>query len=194
MPISIGASENTFANPIGLLSDCHRRVERFLQALLRVATRAAGGSLDAEHRRVLETALKYFREAAPKHTADEEEDLFPKLRQMASTPASTVLADVDRLEAEHKAAEASHREVEDLCERWLDQNFLPPQDAAHLRRLLTSLSDLYRVHIRTEEEQVFPVAQAELSESELQAIGRRMASRQGVLFIPESAVLSHLER
>jgi len=68
------------------------------------------------------------------------------------------------------------------------------QDAEALRRLLASLSDLYRAHIRTEEEQVFPAAQAELSESELQAIGRRMASRRGALFIPERAVLSHLER
>lgn len=47
MPISIGASENTFANPIGLLSDCHRRIERFLRALLTVATQLAGGPLDA---------------------------------------------------------------------------------------------------------------------------------------------------
>jgi hemerythrin-like domain-containing protein len=194
MPVSIGASENSFANPIGLLSDCHRRIEKFLQALLTVATRVAGGPLDAEQRRVLETALKYFREAAPKHTADEEEDLFPKLRQLASPRVSTVLADVDRLEAEHKTAEASHREIEALCGRWLDRNFLPAQDAAHLRRLLTFLSDLYRAHIRTEEEQVFPAAQAELSESELQTIGRRMASRRGVLFIPENAVLRHLER
>jgi hemerythrin-like domain-containing protein len=192
MPVSIGASENSFANPIGLLSDCHRRIERFLQALLTVATRVAGGSLDAEHRRVLETALKYFREAAPKHTADEEEDLFPKLRQLTSPRVSTVLADVDRLEAEHKTAEASHRKIEDLCERWLGQDFLPPEDAAHLRRLLTSLSDLYRTHIRMEEEQVFPAAQAELSESELQAIGRRMATRRGVLFIPERAVMTNI--
>lgn len=194
MPVTIGASENSFANPIGLLSDCHRRIERFLQALLTVATRVEGGSLDAEHRGVLETALKYFREAAPKHTADEEEDLFPKLRQLASPRVATVLADVDRLEAEHNTAETSHREVEALCRRWLDQDFLSTQDAAHLRRLLTSLSDLYRAHIRTEEEQVFPAAQAELSESELRTIGRRMASRRGVLFIPENAVLSRLER
>ncbi|MFN7995401.1 MAG: hemerythrin domain-containing protein [Bryobacteraceae bacterium] len=194
MPISIGASENSFANPIGLLSDCHRRIERFLQALLTVATRVACGSLDAEHRRVLETALKYFRESARKHTADEEEDLFPKLRQLASLRISTVLADVDRLEAEHKTAEEWHREVEDLCKLWLGQDFLPPEDAAHLRRLLTSLSELYRTHIRMEEEQVFPAAQAELSASELRAIGCRMASRRGVLFIPERAVMSQLER
>ena len=35
-----------------------------------------------ETRVALESALRYFREAAPKHTADEEESLFPRLRQM----------------------------------------------------------------------------------------------------------------
>jgi len=194
MPVSIGASENTFANPIGLLSDCHRRIERFLQALLAVANQVAGGSLEGEHRRALEVALKYFREAAPKHTADEEEDLFPMLRELASPCIPAVLADLDRLEAEHTIAEAWHREVEDLGERWLRQNSLPPEDAARLKNLLTSLSDLYRAHIASEEERVFPTAKAELSESELQSIGRRMASRRGVLFIPEQAVFSHPAR
>ena len=194
MPVSIGASENTFANPIGLLSDCHRRIERFLQALLTVATQVAGGSLEAEHRRALEAALKYFREAAPKHSADEEEDLFPMLRKLANPCIPAVLTDLDRLEAEHTTAEAWHREVEELGERWVRQNFLPPENAARLKILLMSLSDLYRVHIASEEERVFPAAKAELAESELQAIGRRMALRRGVLFMPEPVVLSRLER
>ena len=77
MPVAIGTEESTFANPIGLLSDCHRRIERFLQALLTVTTQVEGGSLDAEHRSAVEAAVQYFRQAAPKHTADEEEDLFP---------------------------------------------------------------------------------------------------------------------
>ena len=33
-----------------------------------------------EHRQAMETALNYFRRAAPMHTADEEEDLFPEHR------------------------------------------------------------------------------------------------------------------
>ncbi len=194
MPVSIGASENSFANPLGLLSDCHRRIERFLQALLTVATEVGGGSLDAEHRRALEVALKHFREAAPKHTADEEEDLFPMLRQHRSLSIPAVLADVHRLEAEHTTAEAWHREVEELGERWLRQNFLLPEDAAQLKNLLTSLSDLYQAHIACEEERVFPATKAELSDSELQSIGRRMALRRGVLFMPEPEVLSRLGR
>jgi hypothetical protein len=38
--------------------------------------------LTEETRAALETALRYFREAAPKHTADEEESRFPRLRQI----------------------------------------------------------------------------------------------------------------
>lgn len=179
MPVSIGASENSFDNPIGLLSDCHRRIERFLHELLTVATHIAGGPLDAEHGRALEAALKYFREAAPKHTEDEEEDLFPALRRVASQSVSAVLAGVDRLEAEHKKADRWHREVEEICERWLREDHLASEEAAHLAELLTSLSDLYRSHIALEEQEVFPVAQAELSDSAKQAIGRRMAARRG---------------
>jgi hemerythrin-like domain-containing protein len=178
MPVIIGVSANSFDNPIGLLSDCHRRIERFLQALLTVA-QAAGGPLDAEHRRALEAALKYFREAAPKHTADEEEDLFPMMRQLASERVSEVLAGVDRLEAEHKKADAWHHEVGEICERWLQEDRLASEEAARLTELLTSLSDLYRSHIALEEQDVFPVAQAELSDSAKRAIGRRMASRRG---------------
>lgn len=186
MPVSIGASENTFDNPVGLLSDCHRRIERFLQALVTVATDAGGGSLDAEHRRALEAALKYFRELAPKHTADEEEDLFPALRQLASQRVLTVLAGVDRLEAEHKTADGWHREVQDIGERWLRQDHLASEEATHLTELLTALSDLYRRHIALEEHEVFPLAQAELSDSAKQAIGRRMASRRGAPYIKGS--------
>ena len=83
MPVSIGATqESNFANPIGLLTDCHRRIERFLGVLVRVAAEARGGPLNAEHRQAMETALSYFHRAAPLHTADEEEDLFPELRRV----------------------------------------------------------------------------------------------------------------
>ena len=181
MPVSIGASENTFANPIGLLSDCHRRIERFLQILLTIATQARGGALDAEHRHALEAGLRYFREAAPKHIADEEEDLFPRLRQLRGGRIPPVLTDIDRLEAEHKTAEGWHRQVDQLGEGWLSENFLQMEDAVHFKNLLTSLSDLYQAHIRLEEDRVFPAARGELAEAELRAMGQRMAVRRGVL-------------
>ena len=93
MPDSIGAQESNVVNPLGLLADCHRRIERFLGVLLRVAAaEARGGPLNAERRQTMETALRYFDRAAPMHTADEEEDLFPELRRMASPDVEQMIA------------------------------------------------------------------------------------------------------
>lgn len=186
MAVTIGTIENTFANPIGLLTDCHQRIERFLHTLLKVTTERQGGALDGEHRDALQAALKYFRHAAPKHTADEEEDLFPAIREMAGPQTAGVIARLDRLEGDHRNADAWHREVEAIAERWLRQDGLTGPDVIRLQRLLTCLSDLYHSHIQIEEQEIFPVAQMELSDSAKQMIGRRMAARRGAPFTPRS--------
>ncbi len=192
MPVTIGATENTFSNPIGLLSDCHRRIERFLQALLAVTIERQGGALDARHRDALEAALRYFRDAAPKHTQDEEDDLFPALREMKGQQVTAVLARLDQLEDEHKSATAWHNAVEEIGQRWLRRNSLSEQDAVQLQSLLLQLSDLYQRHIALEELEVFPLARRNCRKTAKQVFGRRMASRRGVNFIPEWAQLSSL--
>lgn len=187
MPVTIGAPASSFADPIGLMSDCHRRIERFLQALVKVAADAQGGPLDAEHRNALEASLKYFRHSAPKHTADEEEDLFPRLRGDGRPDLQTLMTRVQVLEREHKKADGWHREVDEIGERWLQQDHLSRGETARLQELLTSLSDLYRTHLAIEDREVFPAARKALSRSDAAAIGRSMASRRGVLFLPEGA-------
>jgi hypothetical protein len=80
MPVVIVAkSQNSFADPIGLLKHCSPRIERFLPVLVQVSGRV---SLTVDQRGSLEKALRYFHEAAPKHTADEEKSLFLRLRSM----------------------------------------------------------------------------------------------------------------
>ena len=40
MPITIGAKrESDFTDPVGMLGDCHRRIERFLNVQVTLATR-----------------------------------------------------------------------------------------------------------------------------------------------------------
>ena len=115
MPIVIGAKrESDFTDPIGMLGDCHRRIEMFLNVLVRVAEQAHGETLNEEQRGALETALRYFREAAPKHTADEEESLFPRLRQIESADVRALMARIESLEEEHVCADRSHGEVDSL--------------------------------------------------------------------------------
>jgi hypothetical protein len=66
MPITIGAKPSPdFSNPIELLIDCHRGIERFLAALLKVCPDANGGPMTEQQSREWEQALDYFRKAAP---------------------------------------------------------------------------------------------------------------------------------
>ena len=89
MPIAIGqVLESDFRNPLGMLSDCHRRLARFLEALINVAEQAHGGALSDEQRQALAASLKYFRESAPKHSLDQEDPLLPRLRARAADSGS----------------------------------------------------------------------------------------------------------
>ena len=181
MPIVIGAKRQSgFTDPIGMLGDCHRRIERFLNALLMVATGAKGGPLTDEQQAALATSLRYFREAAPKHTADEEESLFPRLSRLDRPDLQPLLAKIDSLQHDHECAEESHREVDRLGQLWLANGRLSPQDAEYLATVLTQLAKLYRHHIATEDTEIFPFAANALASSDRQAIGAEMAARRGI--------------
>ncbi|HAF12383.1 MAG TPA: hemerythrin HHE cation-binding protein [Blastocatellia bacterium] len=182
MPIAIGQKpESDFRNPLGLLSDCHRRIERFLNVLLTVARQANGNGLDKEQHQALEVALRYFREAAPKHTRDEEESLFPRIRAQGSTDGDAALALLDTLHADHKSAGRSHKEVDELGCRWLTDGQLPAADVRLLTSLLESLRETYQHHIAIEDSQVFPLAERILDRAELEAVAREMAARRGLI-------------
>ena len=181
MPIVIGAKrESGFTDPIGMLGDCHRRIEMFLNVLVRVAEQAKGAALNEEQRGALETALRYFREAAPKHTADEEESLFPRLRQIESAEVRALMVRIESLEEEHVCADRSHGEVDSLGRLWLKDGMLPADRAARLLTLVLQLRDLYRHHIATEDNEVFPAAALALFASDRQAIGSEMAHRRSL--------------
>lgn len=181
MPVVIGAKpQANFTDPIGLLTDCHRRIERFLSVLVQVAEKAAGGPLAPEQRTALDTALRYFREAAPKHTADEEETLFPRLRQLDRPEIQEVLSRLASLESDHVCAEQRHREIDGLGQQWLSAGMLRPAGAARMSVLLAELTDLYRGHIAVEEGEVFPMAGRVLDARERQAIAGEMAARRGL--------------
>ncbi len=184
MLIRLGESaDHGFDEPLGLLSDCHRRIERFLAALAAVASRG-GAALVPQDRRLLETALHYFATAGPRHTADEEESLFPRLRASGDPQAAGALDGVQRLESDHRAAERHHAAVDDLGRRWLAEGTLAARDAASLVQHLEALEQIYGAHIAVEDRELFPAAARLLSKKELEAIGREMAGRRGVSYEP----------
>jgi hemerythrin-like domain-containing protein len=175
-----GQADHGFDEPLGLLSDCHRRIEFFLDLLLRVSREARGRELTDEERRALERALAYFATAAPRHTADEEETLFPVLRRCGRPEAAEVMSVVERLEGDHRRADAGHAVVDRLATRWMSENLLSDEDSKELIGTLESLRRTYEGHIAIEDNEVFPAASRLLSSAELAHVGREMADRRGV--------------
>jgi hemerythrin-like domain-containing protein len=179
MPVQIGRPpDHSFDEPLALLSDCHRRIERFLNVLVMLARTAAGGELDDDQRRSLAAALLYFREAAPKHTADEEESLFPRLRAAGGAQAEEILAEVDRLESDHAHADRLHREVDELGQQWLSAGTLSAEPARRFAALTGELSSIYKSHIETEDTRLFPLARRVLDPAIQRLIGSEMAARR----------------
>jgi hemerythrin-like domain-containing protein len=181
MPIVIGGKpESDFTDPIGMLGDCHRRIVRFLHVLVQVGAQERDAVLSSEERTLLSTSLRYFREAAPKHTADEEESLFPRLRRLDPAEVDPVLARIESLEQEHECAARKHAEIDRLGQLWLAQGRLRTQDAAQFRILADQLERLYRNHIGVEDNEIFPFAARVLAPEEQEAIGNEMAARRGI--------------
>lgn len=182
MPVKLGARpDHGFDQPLGLLSDCHRRIENFLSVLQRAAQQAAGRALDPNERETVETALTYFRTAAPRHTRDEEESLFPLLRQLSDPRVREAMEIVESLEKDHASADCAHREVETLYQQWIQHGSLRPTEGARLAQLLADLVQLYRRHIALEDQQIFPLAGQVLNVEQLRQVGLQMAQRRGVI-------------
>lgn len=167
--------EHGFDEPLGLLSDCHRRIERFLAILQKVASDAPPESLPTKYREGLQTALDYFDQAAPKHTRDEEDSLFPRIS--GDLEASQVIA---RLEADHLASEPLHHTVDCLGRLWLKAGLLEGTQRSVFQESVEQLLELYREHIRIEDEELFPLAASLLDQSALREVGGEMAARRGL--------------
>src|ERR1039458_7462012 len=116
MAIQIGAKPDSgFDDPIGMLIDCHRRIERFLHVRCRVEDRAWNRALADEEVTAIQSALQYFRVGGLRHTADEEESLFPRLRAESITDNSE---EIGRLENDHRQANELHAMVDTLYSVW----------------------------------------------------------------------------
>lgn len=177
MGIQIGAKPDSgFDDPIGMLADCHRRIEHFLNILCVVAERAQGRAMNEEEVAAVRAALEYFRVGGQRHNADEEESVFPRLRASAQPED---LREIESLESDHKDAGTLHATVERLYNDWGAAKELSGADQATLLAATERLRRLYTEHIRLEEQVVFPRASRLLSRAAIDAIGQEFRARRG---------------
>jgi len=165
-----------FEVPLEMLSACHGRVERQCQTLLRLVPHLAANGPDQAAREAAQNILRYFDTSAKHHHADEEEDLFPALLQVASgTERAQLRQLIDALLGQHRELEQAWGQLRWKLEGiWLGT--MPGLDADEVARLV----DLYRLHIAREEEELLPLAARLLGDAELDAVGRTMRARRGI--------------
>jgi hemerythrin-like domain-containing protein len=173
--IQIGATPDSgFDDPLGMLKDCHRRIEHFLDLLAQMEARGRGRRLSPEETAAVQAALHYFRLGGVRHTADEEESLFPRMRELAGDE----LKEVEELEKEHRDAERLHAAVETAYEKWLESGALHDEDAQQLHADLERLKAIYGEHIQVEEQIVFPRAAKLLRSDAIAAMGAEFRERR----------------
>jgi len=171
--IQIGAKPDSgFEDPLGMLKDCHRRIEHFLRILCFVAERAHGRILTEEETAAIEAALNYFRVGGRRHTTDEEQSLFPRLI------AAGGFAELDGLEQDHAEADELHAEIESLYQFWISSGSLGESDHRRLLSSTSRLRNLYQVHIQIEDNILFPKAARILDKGAIGAIGQEFRARR----------------
>ena len=175
MAIQIGAKPDSgFDDPIGMLKDCHRRIESFLGILCVVVDRAQGRDLTFEERDAVKAALQYFRTGGQRHTADEEESLFPRLRKSNKK----AFEEINRLEDDHHEASDLHGSVERLYSTWIESGGLELEKTQQLLSQTARLKQLYSDHIQVEETIVFARASQVLDSHAIAAIGTEFCFRR----------------
>jgi len=182
MAIEIGGApaENLLTNPLGLLYSCHRRITLFLEGMMTVTQAHQGKPLSPQQRQGLSAALRYFREAAPKHILDEEVSLFPRMLEIQDPAMKTVREKLANLRQGHREVEDDHQKVDEWVQRWLDQGDLPRTLHQSLSESLDRLSVFYELHMEIEETEIFPLAEKRLAPGQVAAIGEEMAIRRGL--------------
>lgn len=177
MPVQIGAKPDSgFDNPLGMLQDCHRRIELFLHILCTAAERASGRALNEEESNAVIAALHYFNEGGRRHNADEEESLFPRLR--AAQPDDPI-AELARLVADHRRTDQLHQQIEAIYEKWLASSApLSAGDQGNLLSATANLREIYTEHIKLEESTVFPHAAQVLDKSTIATMGSEFQARR----------------
>ena len=164
-----------FDTPIALLKECHRRVEDQCETLARLVPHLATHGSDQAAAEAAEAVVRYFELAAPKHHADEEDDLLPALRESVAGSDAVCLREMcEGLLADHEALAQQWQALRAVLRTVIDRQPARLEAAA-----VQAFAEHYRAHIAFEEGELFPMAERLLTAPVLEGIGRRMRQRRG---------------
>lgn len=158
---------------VDLLLGCHQRIRHFTNVALRLAQNP--GAPAEDRAQAASAVVRYFTIALPLHEADENDSVYPRLREALTAGA---LAEANEAMVEqHRGINAA---LSQLIPLWQTVESDPARQKS-LQPLLattTHLQSLWDVHLKLEEEQVVPAMRQYLTEYKLQEIYAEMRNRR----------------
>lgn len=171
-----------FSKPLEFLFHCHSRIATRLVGLIRLSEDLKPiETVDAEDfLQGSENTLRHLATSGLKHTRDEEDSLFPRLRAHKDAGVDELFEVLGHLEAQHKRAASIESSLEGMVKSFRGAEAIDENRVALFKDLAEGLYDLYRPHIQIENEFVFPSAGKILTPDELSEIGKEIYSRRQV--------------
>ncbi len=171
--IQIGLSPATIDAPIEHLLACHRRIEQRLDTLIRVGDHLRTNRAAAL--KAIRNSLDFLDTSGELHTEDEEESLFPRLREKLSAAELTF---VESLETDHTKAAIIYAELKSIA---LTLGAAAEPSAECIEKYLdlaNRLRTLYGNHIHAEDEVFMAFAARYLNALDIAEISAEMRTRR----------------
>lgn len=143
----------TVPTPLEMLLDCHARIRHFTQ-LSRTLAHAQGVS-ETEIADAARSVYRYFKRALPLHEADENQSLFPRLREVLPL-GGLVREAAETMVKQHKAIDELVAELLSVCDTLQRHPDRLPVLARRLQDVTAALAQIFAAHLRLEETVIFP--------------------------------------
>lgn len=157
-------------NPLDYLASAHS-AERDTCALLELLARADGPMPEEANR-----ALSFLVGVYHTHMLDEEEDLFPLLRQRCEAEYE-ICRILRLLEGDHHHPKADREPIISILEEFKAQHGPIPADH---RDKIVEFADHSRRHLKLENAIILPIARTRLTKTDLAGLRERMIQRRSL--------------
>ncbi len=176
MNTTLIAGAPDFDQPIAVLKHCHDKIRKNLQTLQKLPAHLQEHGADEDAQKAATAILRYFREAAPNHHADEEEDLLPMLQNTATG------ADRQLLDTLQPQILDEHKQMDLIWIKLAGQldAIVSKQSAALDVDVTEQFAALYGAHMEKEEGNIAPMAKRLFTDAQMQQLGNAMRARRNI--------------
>lgn len=170
------SQQSTEQDPVDLLLACHSRIRNFTAIAERIAA-VGHNAAPAEVANAAEAVHRYYTVALPLHEADENETVYPRLRD-AMTAAGAPAEAVEQMVEQHGPIDDLIAQLVPLWQRLQSAPEQLPAVAADMTAQCARLRQLWDQHLALEEETVFPAIRRYLDAAALNEMREEMRARR----------------